>query len=183
MAHAPTRDALNQLASETADEPTGFLEGLSPIHDDWHSTITRTYGFLLFHYRVVRHFKAIVNPRLQQAVVPYTLADLQGMNVPLPNVDPNTATSLTGLATFSATFESWHNGAHGRIGAATGVPMMDARQNVFFRPFWRLHLYIDGLFQAALDRYGQSAHANQFLDTAAVAGHIEASHHSWVPRI
>lgn len=152
MAHAPTRDILAQLASENADDPGGFLEGLSDIHADWHGEFVRTYGFMLFHNRVVRYFQGIVNAQLQQPVEPYTPTELQQMGVAPLNADPNMATSLGGLAAFSAAVENWHNAAHGAIGDATGVPMMDARQNIFFRAFWRLHYFIDALFRAALER-------------------------------
>jgi hypothetical protein len=62
VSHEPFRDRLVALAAATAQDPAGFLDGLSPIHDDWHTQAARGYGFLLFHNRVVRSFKAIVLP-------------------------------------------------------------------------------------------------------------------------
>lgn len=91
--------------------------------------------------------------------------------------------ALGELAAFSAAIESWHNTAHGAIGSATGTPMMDARQNVFFRPFWKFQVLIDDLFEVVLRQYGDRAHRDQFVTAAAVAAHIEARHHGWVPRI
>ena len=67
--------------------------------------------------------------------------------------------------------------------AATGTPMMDASQNIYFRAFWQLHTYIDNLFQVALMRYGENVHPGQFLNVQAVAAHIETGHHSFVPSI
>ena len=96
----------------------------------------------------------------------------------LDNVDV-----LAEMAAFSTAIESWHNTAHGTLGAATGTPMHDPRQNIFFRPFWQLHLYIDGLFATVLRQYGDRAHAGQFNVPIAITGHIEARHHGWVPRI
>ena len=71
MAHSPIRDQLIALANNTAGNPMGFLEGLSDIHDDWHGEVVRTYGFLLFHHRVVRYFNAVVNSQLQSPVAAY----------------------------------------------------------------------------------------------------------------
>ena len=183
MPHSLFRDRLIALANENADNPSGFLEGLSDIHLDWHTETPPTYGFLLFHHRVVRYFTAIVSPQIQPPITAFTANDFQGMGVQpfaanLANID-----TLTELGNFSSAFESWHNTAHGLIGSATQTPMMDPRQNIFFRPFWRLHLYIDGLFQQVLQQYGNTQHPNQFVTAAAVVGHLEVSHHSWVPSI
>ena len=159
----------------------GFLEGLSPIHDGWHR-LSRTYGFLLFHHRVVRYVKAIVNPNIAVPIVPFEdsdFVDMGGVEF-APGALP---TSLAELAAFSQSIESWHNTEHSVIGAATGVPMMDASQNVFFRPFWQLHFYIDDHFQAALNAYEAAVHAGMFLDPTAIAAHIEVGHHGWVRSI
>lgn len=182
MSHANTRTQLIQLANSTAGQPNDFLDGLSPIHDAWH-TRPRTYGFLLFHSRLVRYYQSIVNPTLSPHVVPFTAADFTSMSVspftrPTAGVD-----SLAELAAFSNALESWHNTAHGAIGMATGAPMMDARVNIYFRPFWQLHIFIDDLFKVILKQYAATAHSGQFLNPVAVAGHLEASHHSWVVRI
>lgn len=183
MSHATTRNRLIQLASSTAGQPNDFLDGLSPIHNDWHSVPPRTYGFLLFHSRVVRYYQSIVNPTLTPHVVAFTAADFTGMSV-APFTRPTSGVdTLAELASFSGTLESWHNTAHMRIGMATGAPMMDARVNIYFRPFWQLHLYIDDLFKIILKQYATTAHTGQFLNPVAVAGHLESSHHSWVPRI
>jgi len=103
---------------------------------------------------------------------------VQPFNTRLANID-----TLLEMATFSSSIESWHNTPHSLIGAATGAPMMDPRQNIFFRPFWQCHLYIENLFQRVLQQYGDREHPGQFVMVSAVAGHIEAQHHGWVPRI
>lgn len=183
MPHSPIRDQLVALAAETAGDPTGFLDGLSDVHAAWHMENVRTYGFLLFHHRVVRYFNATVNAQLQPPVTPYTPGDLQGMGIQpfganLANID-----LLAEMATFSRNVESWHNNTHRLLANATQTPLLDPRQNIFFRPFWQLHLYIEDLFRQVLQQYGDLAHPGQFLTLDAVAGHLEASHHGWVPAI
>ena len=61
--------------------------------------------------------------------------------------------------------------------------MLDPRQNILFSAFWQLHLYVEGLFQGSLHQYGDAIHPGQFLNVSAVAAHLEASHHAWVPFI
>jgi hypothetical protein len=183
MAHSPVRDQLTAIAGSNAGDPVGFLEDLSDVHAEWHGTIMRNYGFLLFHHRVVRHFNTIVNTQIQPPVADYTPAEFQAMGVQpfganLANID-----TLQELANLSVAIESWHNNAHSRIATATQTPLMDPRQNIFFRPFWQLHFYIDTIFQRVLQQYGDGAHPGQFVAISAVASHIEAAHHGWVPRI
>jgi hypothetical protein len=183
MPHEPFRDRLTTLAAATSQDPAGFLEGLSDIHDDWHTIADRGYGFLLFHNRVVRYFKAIVGPAVQPPIQAFTDQDFQDMGLQAFQADLSNVDTLGELVTFSTAIESWHNTAHMGIGTATGTPMMDPRQNIFFRPFWQLHFYIDDLFGTALRQYGDRAHPGQFVIASAIAGHIEARHHGWVPRI
>lgn len=183
MTHSLFRDRLITLANENASNPNGFLEQLSDIHNDWHSETLRTYGFLLFHHRVVRYFKTIVNTQRQTPIVAFTTDDFRSMNVMPFNFNVASVDTLNEMANFSSVLESWHNTAHGRIGSATGTPMMDPQQNIFFQPFWQLHFYIDDLFQTVLQQYGNIQHANQFVDVEAIASHLEVSHHSWVSRI
>jgi hypothetical protein len=182
VSHAPFRDRLVALAGATTQDPGGFLEGLSSIHGDWHSQF-RGYGFLLFHNRVVRSFKAIVLPAVDPPIAAFTDQDFQGMGVQPFQEDLSSVDTLGGLADASMSIESWHDTTHMGIGTATGTPMMDPIQNIFFRPFWRLHFYIDDLFESTLQQYGNRAHPNQFVIAAAIAGHIEARHHGWVRRI
>ena len=184
MAHSPIRDLLIALANNNSSDAMGFLEGLGDVHVEWHGEVVRTYGFLLFHHRIVRSFNSIVNPVLEQPAIAFTADDFSGMDV--PNFDENQVNGvndLRGLATFSSVLESWHNTAHVRIGTATGAPMLDTRQNVLYYPFWRLHLYVESLFLRILSQYGNQIHPGQFLNLPAIAAHLEASHHGWVPRI
>ncbi len=183
MAHSPIREQLIALASSTSGDPMNFLDGLSDIHDNWHQEVVRTYGFLLFHHRVVRYFNTIVNSQLQPTITAYTRQEFEGMGVApfggnLANID-----TLPELRNFASSVEAWHNAAHDRIARATGTPLLDARQNIYFRAFWRLHLYIENLFMTVLQQYGDRAHPNEFLSLQAVAEHIEAAHHAWVPNI
>jgi len=183
MSHAAFRDQLVALAGTTSQDPGGFLDGLSPIHLDWHMESPPNYGFLLFHNRVVRYFKTIVLPVVDPAIEPFTPQQFQDMGMQPFQDDLASVDTLGALAAFSTALESWHNTAHGAIGQATGTPMGDPRQNIFFRPFWQLHFYIDDLFGTTLQQYGDQAHPNQFVISSAIAGHIEARHHVWVPRI
>jgi hypothetical protein len=183
MSHEPFRDQLVALAATTAQDPTGFLDGLSPIHDDWHTTSPRGYGFLLFHARVVRSFKTIVLPNINPPIQAFTEQDFRDMRATPFKYDVASVNTLAELVTFSTALESWHNGAHAGIETATGAPMMDPRQNIFFRAFWRLHFFIDDLFATTLEQYGNAAHRGEFVTPAAVASHLEARHHGWVSRI
>jgi hypothetical protein len=183
MAHATVRDQLTALAGATSGDPGGFLDGLSPIHTAWHRTGNRTYGFLLFHTRVVRSFNQIVAPAVQPEIRPFTDEDYENMGVRLFEYELQSVDALAELADFSTTIESWHNTAHMAIGTATGTPMMDPAQNIFFRPFWQLHRYIDDMFLEVLNQYGNRAHPQQFVTASATASHIEVAHHGWVSRI
>ena len=182
MSNETTRDALITIANNNNGDPLGFLESFSPIHRDWHG-IERTYGFLLFHHRVVRYFKAIVNSQIDPPVVAFTDAEFANMNINVFGGGPQNITSLNDLEAFSTDIEGWHNGAHARIQVATGVPMMNAAENIFYRVFWQLHFFIDERFIVGLEQYETAVHANAFLNVSAIAAHIEVSHHSWVPRI
>jgi hypothetical protein len=183
VSHAPFRDRLVTLAGATAQDPGGFLEGLSPIHDDWHTEASRGYGFLLFHNRVARSFNSIVAPAVSPAIEAFTDQQFRDMGVRPFQAELTGIDTLEELVAFSTSIESWHNTAHMGIGTATGTPMMDPRQNIFFRAFWQLHYYIDEAFETTLRQYGDRAHPGQFVIASAVAAHIEARHHGWVPRI
>jgi hypothetical protein len=174
-----------RLASENADDPAGFLEGLSDIHDGWHGAFYENVRLPALPLPGGPLFQAHRERPATGAgrAVHGRRASADGCIGARGQPGQRQVVGRGDLAAFSAAVESWRNVAHGVIGRATGTPMMDPRQNIFFRPFWRLHLYIDDLFQVALRRYGESAHPELFLDIPAVAGHIEAAHHSWVPRI
>ncbi len=182
MSNETTRDALITIANNNNGDALGFLEAFSPLHNGWHGN-PRTYGFLLFHHRVVRYFNAIVNSQINPQVIAFTDGDFTNMNINVFGGTPQNITSLSDLEALSSDIEGWHNGAHAGIQVATGVPMMDAAENIFYRVFWRLHLFIDERFIDGLQQYEAAIHANAFLNVSAIAAHIEVSHHSWVPRI
>ena len=182
MSNENTRDALITIANNNNGDPLGFLEALSPIHSDWHVPPT-TYGFLLFHHRVVRYFKAIVNPQVNPPVDAFTDAEFEAMGIIPYGGGPDNFASLNSLQALSADIQGWHNGAHARIQVATGVPMMNAAENIFYRVFWQLHFFIDDRFKVALDQYEAEVHPGAFLNVSAIAAHIEVSHHSLVPTI
>ena len=182
MAHENFRDRLTSLRTATLTDPDGFLQGLSDIHYDWHSQ-PRTYGFLLFHHRVVRYFDEIVNAPLQLGIVAFSSADLERMGVAALTASTSGVDTLGELATYSSAIETWHNSAHGRIEVATGAPMMDARVNIFYEAFWRLHKFIDARVQTGLTQYANRAHRGSLATPFASARHIESAHHSWVVRI
>ena len=182
MAHESTRDALITIANNNNGDPLGFLEALSPIHLNWHQPAP-PYGFLLFHHRVVRYFKAIVDPQVNPSIAPFTNAEFDGMGINPFGGGPENIASLNDLAAFSGNIQNWHNGAHQNIQAATGVPMMDPEENIFYRVFWQLHFFIDDRFKVGLQQYEAAVHPGAFLNVSAIAAHIEIRHHSWVPRI
>jgi hypothetical protein len=188
MAHSTVRNQLISLRNSTREDAWGFLEGLSPIHTVWHGPGARRYGFLLFHHRVLRYFRSNVEGPLSLGITPYSTADFSSGGMfesvpwPLPGALTGPVSSLEGLAEYSSVVEEWHNSAHGAIGAVTGAPMMDPTVNIFYRPFWRLHSFIDEEFKTALVAYGNAAHPPVGTPTS-IAGHIEESHHSFVPAI
>ncbi len=182
MSNENTRDALITIANNNNGDPLGFLEALSPIHSDWHVPPT-TYGFLLFHHRVVRYFKAIVNPQVNPPVEAFTAAEFEEMGINPYSGGPDNIASLNALQSLSADIEGWHNGAHAGIQVATGVPMMNAAENIFYRVFWKLHFFIDDRFKVGLEQYEAEVHAGAFLNVSAIAAHIEVRHHSWVATV
>lgn len=196
MAHSTVRDQLSALRSTTEGDAWGFLEGLSPIHTAWHMPGSRRYGFLLFHHRVVRYFNANVNGPLGLGIAPYSAADFaaggqfEDAPWPLPGAFPGPVQRLEDLRELSSIIEEWHNvGAHAVVGAVTGTPMMQPDRNIFYRPFWRLHGFIDEEFKKALVSYGNAVHPpsggglHTIANASNIAQHIEESHHSFVPVI
>jgi hypothetical protein len=183
MSHFAFRDRLIALRSSTLNDPDGFLQGLSSIHDDWHQPDPRTYGFLLFHHRVVRYFDEIVNGPLNLGIVAFKEADLGAMGVAPLTASTAGVDTLGELSAYSGAVEPWHGGAHGGIETATGVPMMDPRVNIFYEQFWKLHKFIDARFRTVLAQYAKRAHPGSLATPFAAASHIESAHHGWVAQI
>ena len=187
--HSATINSLQGFKDEAQNDgnPRVFLERLSPLHVNWHNqpSASRRIGFLIFHWHVVAHFKELglvdnmgVNPIYTVAVFSpggaYSEADF---NDAMTGV--SASQSLQGLADFSRAIEGWHNEAHMVIADKTGNPLMDPGRNVFYRRFWRLHLFIDQRFESEMTSYAQAAHP-QLTTSAQVIDHLENSHHGWV---
>ena len=157
---------------------TAFLNGLSPIHVAWHS-LPVSHGFLLFHWEVIKQFKAVGGPAQFGGVTAFTTTQLSNFGA-LYNVNVTVAQGDTAaLRGFSADIQNWHNDAHMRIQMATGLNMMNAGTNIYLREFWQLHYFINTRFETKLGNYRHVA--NQPIP--AVIAHIETNHHNAVPRI
>lgn len=186
--HSATLTRLQQFEDSAQDAglPRRYLRLLSPFHFQWHS-VARRVGFLLFHWHCIDHFR---NLGLDQAmdVEAYRAADFEpggqfagaGWSEPMGGL--GNATSLQELADYSTAIEGWHNEAHMIIGDATGLDMMDARANVFFPEFWRLHFFINERFEEQLVSYGDSVHPGTGAAAELVA-HIESQHPAAVARV
>jgi hypothetical protein len=144
---------------------------------------SRSYGFLLFHSRVVRSFNAIVAPTVDRAIEPSTEQEFQDMGVEAFQEDASSVPPSVTSWRFHSDRELAQHRTHGnRRGARNADDGFPAE--CLFRAFWQLHLFIDEVqFGRALRQYGDQAHPSQFVLPSAVADHIEARHHGWVPRI
>ena len=182
--HSNSKAQLEQLKNYAMEFPSGplrrsaFLNGLAPIHVTWHSTPV-SHGFLLFHWEVIKHFKAVGVPAQFGGVTAFTTTQLSGFGAPYDVNVTVTQGDLAGLRAFSAAIENWHNGAHMSIQAATGLNMMNAGTNIYLREFWRLHYFINAQFERKLRNYRHVA--TQSIPT--VIAHLDSDHHSAVPRI
>lgn len=155
-----------------------FLNGLGPIHFAWH-TNARSHGFLLFHWEVIKQFKAVGAPAQFGGVTAFKASDLTNFGAPY-NVSVTVAKGdVAALRNFARVIEQWHNNAHEQIMMATGLDMMNPTTNLHLREFWRLHYFINAKFEAKLRSYRQLS--SQSIPTV-IAG-IDANAHSSVPRI
>ena len=174
-------EALKNYAMQFPAGParrTAFLNGLSPIHVAWHS-LPVSHGFLLFHWEVIKHFKAVGGPAQFGGVIAFTATQLSNFGAPY-NVAVTVAQGdLAALSAFSVAIQSWHNGAHMSIQMATGLNMMNAGTNIYLREFWQLHYFINARFESKLRNYRHVATQS----IPSVIAHIESGHHSAVPRI
>ena len=182
--HNNSKAQLEQLKNLAMQFPAGplrrtaFLNGLSPIHVAWHSTPV-SHGFLLFHWEVIKHFKAVGGPVQFGGVTAFTTTQLSNFGAPY-NVNVAVAQGdQAGLMDFSTAIQGWHNGAHMSIQMATGLNMMNAGTNIYLREFWQLHYFINAKFESKLKNYRHVA--NQSIPD--VIAHIETNHHSAVRRI
>jgi len=161
MAHSFSVTALNRIGADARrrTDPMAFLRQLSPLHVQWHRTplAARSLGFLLFHWYVIQNFKKARGPQVWPGGVrPYTTRDFGNFGWPYRVTTEATAGDIDSFAAFSLDIERWHGDAHMAIGMATGTPMMDAAQNIFHLPFWRLHYFINERFIEQLENYDGS---------------------------
>ena len=78
-------EALKNQAMQFAPGPNrrlAFLNGLGPIHFVWHTT-SRSHGFLLFHWLVIKHFKAVGCPAQFGGVTAFKKSQLASMALPI----------------------------------------------------------------------------------------------------
>lgn len=155
-----------------------FLNGLGPIHFAWH-TNARSHGFLLFHWEVIKQFKAVGAPAQFGGVTAFKASDLANFGTPY-NVSVTVAKGdVAALRNFARMIEQWHDNAHEQIMMATGLDMMNPTTNLHLREFWRLHYFINAKFEAKLRSY---RHLSSQSIPTVIAG-IDANVHSSVPRI
>ncbi len=185
--HGTTKAELETLAALAMARPAGakrwqaFLDGLANPHAGWHARNnggTKVYGFLLFHWEVIRRFKEVGAPARFGRVTPISAASLAAIGAPyavrvlVPRGD------IEALARFSAAIERWHDGV---LGAMThpGHPMGDPRQNIQLLDFWRLHYFMNSRFEQKLRTFRSSAAQT----IPEVVAEIEVGHHARVPEL
>jgi hypothetical protein len=191
--HSVTINRLQSFAEEAerSGNPRRYLELFGPLHNTWHSfpSVGRRVGFLLFHWHVMEHFRAL-GLHDQMGVTPYTVTDFSpggqfaeaDWNETMQGVAASR--SLDDLVDYSGAIESWHNEAHMVIADATGTPLMDPSINIFYSVFWNLHSFINRRFEAELQNYMNAAHPTPGFQTPKIAvEHIEDQHHRYVRRI
>jgi hypothetical protein len=185
--HSTMLTELDRFEKEARKQnnPQLYLQLLSPLHFQWHAIPTRArrIGFLLFHWHVIEHFKALGLEAIMNAQED-TVADFTPPGGKFRMADwgaimdgVSDSTTLTELEDYSQAIEGWHNEAHMAIGQVTGLDMMNPTVNVFFTEFWDLHYFINTRFEEQLRSYADSAHPDQNLNTPAdIVRHIEKEH-------
>lgn len=192
--HSTMLSELDRFENEAGkqDNPQLYLQLLSPLHAQWHAIPTRArrIGFLLFHWHVIEHFKALGLEAIMN-VQADTVADFTPPGGKFSMADwaaimdgVGDSTTLTELEDYSQAIEGWHNEAHMAIGQVTGLDMMNPTVNVFFTEFWNLHYFINTRFEEQLRSYADSAHPDEKLSTPAdIVRHIERGHRSTIALI
>jgi hypothetical protein len=147
----------------------------------------RRVGFLLFHWHVVEHFKALHLDR-EMRIKADTEADFnrggrfRGAHWSAMMRGVPDSVSIPDLVNYSRAIEGWHNEAHMVIGDVTGLDMMDPKVNVFFPEFWGLHFFINNRFEQQLRSYAKAEKLAKRTPGAVVSG-IEDQHPGIVARI
>src|SRR5258708_14698380 len=122
---------LDQISTPGTTAKT-FLKKLGPIHNNWHvahnSGVAQT-GFLLFHWELIKRFKAVDGPSYFGGVTPFTTAQLDSFQAHDDVNVPIAAGSMTDLEEFSSQLEDWHNNAHMAIGMFFHKNLMNPKSN------------------------------------------------------
>jgi hypothetical protein len=186
--HSFTLDQLQSFDEQARqqDNPHLYLQLLSPLHDQWHR-VARRVGFLLFHWHVVGHYRALGLDQ-QMGVTGYAASDFDpggdfaqaGWTASMGSVGDSQ--SLDELIDYSRAIEGWHNEAHMVVGMVSGVDLMNPLTNVFLPQFWNLHLFINARFDEQLASYAQAVHP-ELQGPDAIVEHVEAEHPAVITRI
>ncbi len=138
---------------------TQFLKKLGPIHNNWHGAHnggTAQTGFLLFHWELIKRFKAVGGPAHFGGVTPFTTQQLAGFNATYDVTAAVHKGDVPSLENFSSDLEMWHNNAHMAIGMAIHKNLMNPKTNVKLVQFWQLHYFINDRFEQKLGDFRSS---------------------------
>jgi hypothetical protein len=130
-----------------------FLKKLGPIHSQWHQAHnngTGSIGFLLFHWELVKRFKAVGGPVQFGDVVAFTSAQLTSYNAQYDVTEVVRQGDVASMEEFSGEIEAWHNNAHMAIGMFFHKNLMNPKTNVRLVQFWQLHYFINDRFEEKL---------------------------------
>lgn len=134
---------MNQIA---ARHPRDFLNAMTTIHPWWHNRGFGFIGFLTFHKEVILACRRSLASVAAGDFFPAPLANMT------PAYDTAQLDSINDLNFFSRQIQAWHNDVHRSPQFPPGF--MDPTRNIFMRPFWQFHHFIDQKFDQALRRAG-----------------------------
>jgi len=137
-----------------------FLKKLGPIHSQWHQAHnngTSSIGFLLFHWELVKRFKAVGGPVHFGDVVAFTTSQLASYNAQYDVTEVVRQADAASLEEFSSEIEGWHNNAHMAIGMFFHKNLMNPKTNVRLVQFWQLHYFINDRFEEKLGDFRSGA--------------------------
>lgn len=166
----PFLTQLDSIAQPGTSAAT-FLKKLGPIHNNWHVAhnggIGQT-GFLLFHWELIKRFKAVDGEAHFGGVAPFTTANFTSYHAPFGVQVAVPSGGIVQLEEFSAEVEQWHNDAHMAVGMAFHKNLMNPKTNVKLVIFWRLHYFINDRFEETL------AHFSPGPPSAAIVALLES---------